>query len=156
MNTMELRRAINRCRSQETLREIADLCRARQDELRKQKREEAAYAVEQAWESVRAAKAGYVAVLFSGGDIELPAVEALRSRARPKRVALPAGTTLLVHAVQPRAKRVWLRNVSSGECYGMTPRELGLLKVCSFKDELTAHVALVQRGLLPLAGGESG
>jgi len=148
MTTKELEDAISRCRSQDTLQQIVEACRVRQEELRKQAREEAEHAVEQAWDSLRVARENDVAVLFAGGELELPVAEGGKTRACRKRVRLPAGTTLLVHVIQRRAKRVWLRDEATDDCYAMTPRELGLLEVRAYRDSLTAHVALAGRGLL--------
>ncbi len=147
MDAKQIKEAIGRCRSPEALREIVEACRARQDELRKRAQEQLAHAIEQAWLSVRGSKPGHVAVVFNGAEINMGVAGAGQRRAQNRRVHLAAGTILLVHAVQPRAKRAWLRNDSSGEHYAMTPRELGLLEVRAFRDELTAQVALVQRGL---------
>lgn len=147
MEAKQIKEAIGRCRSQAALREIVEACRARQGELRKREQEELAHAIEQAWLSVRKSQSGHVAVVFSGAEIAMGVVDAGKRRSQGKRVRLAAGTILRVHAVQPRAKRAWLRNESSGEHYAMTPRELGLLEIRAFRDDLTAHVALAQRGL---------
>lgn len=138
MDAKQIKDAIGRFRSPEALREIVEACRARR---------QLAHAVEQAWLSVRGSKPGQVADVFNGAEVEIGVAGAGQRRAQGKRVHLAAGTILLVHAVQPRAKRAWLRNDSSGENYAMTPRELGLLEIRAFRDELTAQVALVQRGL---------
>lgn len=147
MDAKQIKEAIGRCRSQEVLREIVESCLARQNELRKRAQEALAHAVEQAWLSVRKSKPGHVAVAFNGAEVVMGVAVAGQRRALDKRVQLAAGTLLRVHAIQPRAKRVWLLNESSGEHYAMTPRELGLFEVRVFGDELTAQVALVQRDL---------
>lgn len=147
MDAKQIKESIGRCRSQEVLLEIVKACRARQDELRKRAQEQLAHAVEQAWLSVRKSKPGHVAVVFNGAETVMGVVGAGQRRAQGKQVQLATGTLLRVHAIQPRAKRAWLLNESSGEHYAMTPRELGLLEVRAFRDELTAQVALVQRGL---------
>ena len=72
-----------------------------------------------------------------------------------KSVEIAAGALLRVTCVQPRAKRVWLRDEVSGTAYGMAPSDLGSLEVAFYPDELSAHVALVRSGLLPAAVGES-
>lgn len=151
MDAKQIKEAIGRCRAPEALREIVEACRAQEGELRKCAREQMAHATEQAWLSVRGSKPDHVAVVFNGAEIYMGVAGAGQRRAQNRRVHLAAGTILLVHAVQPRAKRAWLRNESSGEVYAMTPRELGLLEVRTFPDEFTAQVALVQRGLT--AGG---
>lgn len=148
MDTKQIKEAIGRCRSRTALKEIVAACQRRDDELRKRELEQLAHASEKAWLSAKGSKSGHVAVAFKAAEVSIYVVEAGKRQSYLKRVCFAAGADLQVRTVQPRAKRVWLENKSSSELYAMTPRELGLLEIAVFPDELTAHVALAQRGLL--------
>jgi hypothetical protein len=151
MDIKRIKQMIGRCQSREELREVIKAANDRETELRKREQEQAAHAQEQAWLSAKKAKAGQVAVIFHGTEAAPIVVAPGKRRGDYKRTSFSTGTLLRVHCVQPRAKRAWFRNESSGEGYCMTPREIGMLGIRFFPDELTAHVALAQSGLLAAA-----
>lgn len=148
MDTKEIKEAIGRCRSRTSLNDIVAACRARDEELRKREHEQLACAIEKSWLSAKGSKAGHVAVAFKAAEVLIYVAEAGKRQTILKPVSLAAGAMLQVRSVQPRAKRVWFLNETTGESYGMEPPDLGRLEIAVFPDELTAHVAMAQSGLL--------
>lgn len=126
----------------EELEFLVKAARERMHQIRLEANERAAAAQEAKWSAVRRAKKGHYAVVHA-------AVEPVRILVAPpgKTIAMwqaatmRQGLVLTVAAVQPRAKRVWLANQDSGETYCMTPRELSVLDVRIYPDEMTAQIA---------------
>ena len=141
--TTKIKRMIAQCESIENLNEIAKAAQAQTAELRKRAAEEIAHAKEQAWEDVRKSKPKQVAMTLKGGSASILVGEG-SGTTHPRQISMAAGEVLRVHAVQPRAKRLWLKNDSGNAVYLMTPDLLAKLVVRVYPDELTANIALVQ------------
>lgn len=142
LNIKRIKRTINQCQSPEDLKEIIRAAQERMAELRKQEIERTQKIV---WDALSKAKEGHVAVVFNGTEITMEVSENGARLTRLKRCTFLPGMVLHVHALQPRAKRLWLRNSAGDKIYRMEARELGTLDIRVFPDELTAHVAIATR-----------
>lgn len=137
-----MQRAIAASGSIDDLRAMIKAARAREADLLKDASEKRACEQEITWAAARKTKSGHFAAAFRENEFQVAAVPPGGRQSKPVQKRFAAGTVLTVHSVQPRAKRIWLTAQAGGEIYAMTPRELALLDIRFFPDELTLHVAL--------------
>lgn len=116
-------------------------------QIRLEANEQAIAAQEAKWDAVRRAKKGHYAVVHTAAaPTRILFAPANVRAAQWKTLTLPQGTVLAITHIQPRAKRVWAEGPGTGETYCFEPRELALLDVRIYPEEMTARVAAVSCG----------
>ncbi len=123
---------------------LLEAARERKRQVVMEAHERAVAEKEKAWEAVRRSQRGHHAVVYRAAAPMRILVAPLGKRVSQwQLVELQRGLVLSVTAVQPRAKRIWLKHPDSGETYCLTPHELSALDIRVYLDEMTAQIAAV-------------
>lgn len=113
-------------------------------QIRLEANEQAIAAQEAKWDAVRRAKKGHYAVVHAAAaPTRILFAPANAKAAQWQTIAIPQGTVLAIAHLQPRAKRAWMEDPDTGETYCFERRELALLDVRCYTEELAARVAAV-------------
>lgn len=136
MDTSKIKRMIGQCESTDDLAAIIEAAQARISLVRNREKQQAE---DSAWAAVKSAKEGYVLV-FGKNVSESLYVSEGKAKTVIRRVEIRAGTAMVIVAVQPRAKRIWVKKENS--VYGLTIQKLARCGAKVYRDELHAQVAM--------------